>query len=95
LQIHHGALLTCVWRPETAACRTQDSRTDGPSWPRCRPTCANIARTDRDITALHQHADLLRGDLDLPGLPGPLRQRISERLVEHETAITNHETGAA
>ena len=101
LQIHHGALLTCVWRPDTAACRSTNesdlahgSDGDGPSWPHCRPSCTNIARTDRDVAALRAHTDRLRADLALPGLPEPLRLRITERIGQHDAAITAHQNGA-
>jgi hypothetical protein len=92
LQIHHGALLTCVYRPATAACRDQHDADDGPAWPRCRLTCGNIARTDRDITALRQHVHELTSDLAADGLPDPLRRRIQQRLDEHARAIAEHET---
>ncbi|MFE5501277.1 hypothetical protein ACFQ73_01840 [Amycolatopsis japonica] len=90
LQIHHGALLTCVYRPATAACR--DDTADGPVWSRCRLTCANAARTDRDIAQLGEHADNLRTDLAIPGIPAPLRERIRDRVAEHERALVAHDT---
>jgi len=92
LNIHHGALLTCVYRPQTAACRDEDDDNagGGPAWPRCRPSCRNIARTDRDIAELRQHVGGLTADLAAPGLPEPLRQRIRQRLQEHERAIAEH-----
>jgi hypothetical protein len=70
LQIHHGALLTCVWRPESALCHdgTDSSR---PAWSRCRLTCQNVAYTDRDIAELRRHARALEHDLARPGLPDP------------------------
>lgn len=92
LQVHHGALLTCVYRPATAACRDATDSDSGPSWPRCRLTCRNAARTDRDITELRRHVQDLKSDLTAPGLPEPLRQRIQQRLDEHERAITEHDT---
>jgi len=95
LDIHHGALLTCVYRPQTAACRDEDDNTagGGPAWPRCRPSCRNIARTDRDIAELRQHVGGLTADLAAPGLPDPLRRRIRQRLHEHERAIAEHQNG--
>jgi integrase len=96
LQIHHGALLTCVYRPATAACRDQHDTTDGgPAWPRCRLTCNNITRTDRDITALRQHVHELTSDLAADGLPEPLHRRIQQRLDEHVRAIAEHDTSRA
>ncbi|MFI9415225.1 hypothetical protein [Nocardia gamkensis] len=93
LQIHHGALLTCVDRPETAACHSDIATETGePVWPRCRLSCSNIAYTDRDITELRRHASALAIDLTHPGLPMPLHHRIAERLAEHEKVITAHES---
>lgn len=92
LQIHYGALLTCVYRPATAACREQADADFGPSWPRCRLSCANIARTDRDITELRQRIRSLATELAIDGLPDPLRQRIQERLAAHEQVVAEHES---
>ncbi len=92
LQVHHGALLTCVYRPATAACRQDNEADNGPTWSRCRLTCHNAARTDRDIANLRQHIRGLKSDLATPGIPQPLRQRIQQRLDEHERAITEHDT---
>jgi integrase len=47
LQVHHGKLVTCVWRAETAACQSDD----GPAWHRCRLTCSNIAYIMRATSA--------------------------------------------
>jgi hypothetical protein len=91
LQIHHGELLTCVYRPDTAACRDQDDTGSGPAWPRCRPLCGNIARTDRDIARLRDHVRGLQADVAAPGLPDPLRRRIQQRLDAHRRAIADHD----
>jgi integrase len=93
LQIHHGAMLTCVWRPETAACQDTADNTDrnGPAWPRCRLSCTNIAYTDRDIAAVQRHVHALRADLAAPGIPEPLHDRIQQRLTEHERVLTTHQ----
>ncbi len=88
LQIHHCALLTCVYREATVACRADGEDGNGSSWPRCRLTCHNIARTDRDIAELRRHVNILRTDVSTPGIPAPLRRRIRERLDEHERAIS-------
>jgi len=91
LQVHHGSLLTCVWRPETAACRNKDTDpAAGPAWSKCRLNCGNIAYTDRDVSSLRRHVDQLRMDLDMAALPKPLHQRLSERLSEHQRAVDNH-----
>ncbi|MEQ4721419.1 hypothetical protein [Nonomuraea sp. B19D2] len=91
LQVHHGALLTCVYRPATAACR-DDTGDDGPSWSQCRLTCRNAARTDRDVTALRRHIHGLQADLTTLDIPEPLRQRVQARLDEHQRALAEHET---
>jgi hypothetical protein len=91
LQVHHGALLTCVYRPATAACRDPDEDSGAPSWSRCQLTCSNAARTDRDINQLRLHVAGLKADLDAPEIPEPLRRRTQQRLDEHECAITEHD----
>jgi integrase len=94
LQVHHGALLTCVFRPETAACQDSSANGDaGPLWPRCRLTCTNIAYTDRDIAAVRRHAEGLQADLATPGIPEPIRRRIQRRLAEHQGVIAAHQSG--
>jgi hypothetical protein len=90
LNIHHGALLTCVYRPQTAACRQSDDHGGGPTWSRCRLTCCNIARTDHDIANLQRHVEQLKADLAGEGLPQPLRLRIQLRLDDHERVIAEH-----
>ncbi|BDT90372.1 hypothetical protein IFM12275_03480 [Nocardia sputorum] len=76
-----------------AACHSDITADTGePVWPRCRLSCSNIAYTDRDITQLRRHANVLASDLNRPGLPMPLHHRIAERLAEHEKAITAHES---
>jgi len=91
LQVHHGALLTCVWRPETALCQDGVAASQ-PTWSRCRLSCQNIAYTDRDIAKLRRHADNLGEDLNRPGLPEPLRQRIQQRLDNHHKTLATHQT---
>ncbi|MGW5456225.1 hypothetical protein [Nocardia sp. NPDC003979] len=73
-------MLTCVWRPETAACATTDPGA-APAWPRCRSSCSNITYTDRDITQLNRHITVLQDDLATLGIPTPLRHRLSERMT--------------
>jgi integrase len=92
LQIHHGAVVTCVFRRATAACLQSADSVAGPSWSKCRPSCVNAARTDRDVANLLAHVAVLRQDLATPGLPEPLRQRIQDRLSEHVKAIDDHES---
>lgn len=92
LQIHHGKMLSCVYRQATAACRDpRDPSAAGPSWPRCRLTCTNVARTDRDIYELSTHVHRLQEDLDVPGIPEPLRQGIQRNLDFHRQVIAEHD----
>jgi integrase len=91
LQIHHGALLTCVWRPETAACQDNADHA-GPAWSRCRLTCTNIAYTDRDIAEVRRHVAGLRADVTDSAIPQPLRQRVQQRLHEHQRVLATHHT---
>lgn len=92
LQIHHGAVVTCVFRRETAACLEPTDRSAEPFWSRCRLGCVNATRTDRDAANLRQHVEALERDLATLALPEPLRQRIQFRLIEHRTALAEHES---
>lgn len=90
LQIHHGAVVTCVFRRETAACLEPSDGATEPFWSRCRLGCVNAARTDRDAANLGQHVTALQRDLATLALPEPLRQRIQTRLIEHRRALAGH-----
>ncbi len=92
LQIHHGAVVTCVFRRETAACLEPTGSATEPFWSRCRLGCVNAARTDRDAGSLGQHVTALERDLATLALPEPLRQRIQFRLIEHRKALAEHES---
>ncbi|GAA2440565.1 integrase [Mycolicibacterium llatzerense] len=89
LDIHHGALLTCVYRQETAACRDRGDET-GPDWARCRLSCGNITYTDRDIIAVQKTVVTLSEQaIDLL-LPTPLRTRLKQRCQRLQLAINTH-----
>lgn len=92
LQTHHGAVVTCVFRPATAACLEPSDSSVEPFWSRCRLGCVNAARTDRDAANLRQHVEALQRDLATLELPEPLRQRIQTRLIEHRKAVAEHES---
>jgi hypothetical protein len=91
LQIHHGAVVTCVFRRATAACLESADSSAEPFWSRCRLGCVNAARTDRDAANLGEHVTALQRDLTTLDLPEPLRQRIQARLIEHRKALAEHE----
>lgn len=92
LQVHHGAVVTCVFRRATAACLEPSDSSAEPFWSRCRLSCVNAARTDRDAANLRQHVTALQQDLATLALPEPLRQRIQVRLIEHREALAEHES---
>jgi hypothetical protein len=97
LQIFPGKGMTCVLDPAKAACRlTGDDhgtrRT--PDITDCRPTCANIARTDRDIDYLHHQAAQLQDTVDDPLAPPIRHARERHELACLQQIITDHEHGA-
>lgn len=92
LQIYHGALVTCVFRRASAACLRPADSSAAPALTRCRPSCVNVACTDRDAANLRQHIAALQHELDTPGLPEPLRHRVQDRLIEHQKALVEHES---
>ena len=92
LQIYHGAVVTCVFRRQTAACLESTDSSTEPFWSRCRLGCVNAARTDRDAGNLGHHVAALERDLATLALPEPLRQRIQSRLIEHRKALAEHES---
>ena len=90
LNIHHGELLTCVWRETTAACRQGGQ--DRPDWGRCTLSCANITWTDRDIASVRARIDALSAGLTGEVLRGPLRQRTEQRITRLREIVAAHET---
>jgi hypothetical protein len=55
---NEGSFLMCVYNRERALCHRLDVDA-APRLDRCRPSCANIARTDRHAAQLAQHAQAL------------------------------------
>ncbi|WP_433611994.1 integrase [Prescottella agglutinans] len=89
LSIHHGSLLTCVYRPETAACRDRGDET-GPDWARCKITCRNAAHTDRNIEAIRIAVHNLDEQAAEPLLPEPLRLRLHRRRQHLQDVVDSH-----
>ncbi|WP_229348067.1 integrase [Streptomyces sp. UNOB3_S3] len=92
--IHHGRAMTCVYRAETAACRRlrldAGLPADGPDESECRPTCPNLAYTDRDINALNDqlaHQEAAAGD---PLAPRPRRERAQAQACHTRSIINRH-----
>ncbi len=94
LQIYPGMGMTCVFDPNRAACRLASDDTNTrrtPDLSDCRPSCGNIARTDRDIDHLHAEAQRLRDLVDDPLAP-PLRlARERQELERLKAIITQHD----
>ncbi|WP_220135697.1 hypothetical protein [Nocardia gipuzkoensis] len=96
LQIYQGNAMTCVLDPARAACRLADDdqgtrRT--PDITNCRPTCANIARTDHDIAELQRQAEQLRVVVADPLAPPIRSMRERRELTRIEKIISDHRSG--
>lgn len=94
LQIFPGKGMTCVLDPARAACRLgTDERSNRrtPDLDDCKPSCVNIARTDRDIEFLRAHANELQ-DLVDDHLAPPMRHaREQHELTRLQRIIANHQ----
>jgi hypothetical protein len=96
LQIFTGKGMTCVLDPARAACRvaTDERGTRRtPDIDDCRPSCANIARTDRDIYVLRQQAARLRVLVNDPAAPPVRHDRERHELARLEHLIARHHPG--
>ncbi|MGW5317877.1 hypothetical protein [Nocardia thailandica] len=94
LQIHQGDGLTCVFDPHRAACRAPGDPADmrcTPDLTDCRPNCANIARTDRDIAVVIELAASLTGMAEDPLAPAPRRARLRHELDRLHTILAAHD----
>ncbi|WDZ88796.1 hypothetical protein [Nocardiopsis sp. HUAS JQ3] len=95
--IHHGLGMTCVWRPETAACRQEREAAGldvrGPDPQLCRTTCTNLAYTDRDIE--NKRRELTRHETAAadPLSPKPLRDREAAKAAQAHAVIVAHDQG--
>lgn len=95
--IHHGDGMTCVYRAETAACRTSRQAQglpapDGPVEAECQAGCVNLAYTDRDITRLRERLNVLTDAADEPMAPAPLRDRARAQAEQIRSVLTRHQT---
>lgn len=94
--IHHGDAMTCVYRPETAACRTARideglPLDDGPVESECQSGCLNLAYTDRDIHQLRERAAALDAAAADSTAPAPLRDRARSQGQQARSFIARHE----
>jgi hypothetical protein len=97
LQIFPAQGMTCVLDPVKAACRLAGDdhgarRT--PDITDCRPSCANIARTDRDIDYLRGEVAQLKDTVNDPLAPPIRHARERHELARIQQIITDHDHGA-
>ncbi|MFE9775603.1 hypothetical protein ACFYOV_28845 [Streptomyces sp. NPDC005931] len=93
LQVYEDpkAFLTCNHDAFTALCNPDRDRAGNggrntPDHSRCHPACANISRTDSQITALRAEVALIDADADTGLDPYPIAAREQQR-KDHLTAI--------
>ncbi|MFJ5548623.1 integrase [Streptomyces sp. NPDC093225] len=84
-----GALLMCVYDRERALCHRLEP-VDAPRLDRCRPTCANVARTDHHADLLLQHARDLEQQAASEAVPGPLADRLARRAGQLRALSDRH-----
>lgn len=89
--------MTCVFDPAKAAYRVAGDdhgarRT--PDITDCRPTCANIARTDRDVNFLRGQAAQFQDTVNDPLAPPIRHARERHELACLQQIITDHDQGA-
>ncbi|WP_461037440.1 hypothetical protein [Streptomyces mayteni] len=93
--IHHGQAMTCVYRADTAACRRirldAGLPAEGPEESECRPTCQNLAYTDRDIDALHDRLARHEATARDPLAPRPRRERAQAQIQHTRGIIDQHQ----
>jgi hypothetical protein len=94
--IHHGEAMTCVWRPETAACRKAKLEQglpadNAPDASECQTTCTNLAYSDRDIQQIADDLALLDKTTADPLAPRPIRDRAAARAAQRRAIIERHE----
>lgn len=85
-----GAFLMCVYNRERALCHRPQT-TDTPRLDRCRPSCANVARTDDHAERLLQHARILENQATSQAVPGPLADRLARRADQLRALAGRHE----
>lgn len=84
------AFLMCVYNRDRALCQQIDTA-DAPRLDRCRPACANIARTDRHADDLVQHMQALENQAASEAVPGPLADRLAQRAA-HLRGLSDQHT---
>jgi len=88
--------MTCVYRPETAACRTTRLTQglpahDAPLEAECQSGCANLAYTDRDITQLRERLAILDHAAVDALTPAPMRDRARAQAGQVRAVLAQHQ----
>ncbi|MGW7510191.1 hypothetical protein ACWGJ0_21110 [Streptomyces massasporeus] len=98
LQVYEDpkAFLTCNHDAFTALCNPDRDRADDggrstPDHSRCHPACANISRTDSQITALRAEVARIDADADASLDPYPIAAREQQRKDHLAAVIRRHE----
>lgn len=94
LQIYDGHGIRCVWDRDKALCRLQQNSNDRKRTPdlnNCRPTCQNIAITDRNIVYWRRRLDTLDVESCDPLAPEPRRKRAATLAAQVRALIDAHE----
>lgn len=96
LQIYPGRAMTCVFDPAKALCQLRPAASDTrrtPDQDDCRPSCRNLAFTDRDILAVRRQASELRAVVDDRLAPSLRHHRERAELDRLHKIIRQHEHG--
>ncbi|MFJ9530500.1 site-specific integrase [Streptomyces cyaneofuscatus] len=84
------SLLMCVYNRDRALCHRLDAD-DTPRLDRCRPSCANVARTDHHGAQLLQYSQALETQAASEVVPGPLADRLARRAAQLRALADRHE----
>ncbi|WP_328559280.1 hypothetical protein [Streptomyces coelicoflavus] len=96
LQIHHGPGMTCVLNPATAPCQLRGTADDPlvtPDIDDCRPTCPNLARTDRDVAHTERQVAELEETLSNSLAPPIRHARERHELARLQAILDAHHQG--
>ena len=96
LQIFPGRAMTCVFDPAKALCQLRPAEDDvrrTPDQDDCRPTCQNIAYTDRNIAEVRQHAAQLQDLVEDHLAPSLRHHRERAELDRLRAIIRRHDHG--
>ncbi|MGW1055275.1 hypothetical protein [Streptomyces sp. NPDC002521] len=84
------SFLMCVYKQDRALCHRLHAD-DAPRLDRCRPSCANVARTDHHAAQLLQYAQALEKQAASEAVPAPLADRLARRAAHLRALADRHE----